>query len=305
MEIHIEGLCKSFAAPFSSLSEGKPVQALSDVTLHIGVGMYGLLGPNGAGKTTLMRILCTLLKPTRGSVKIGDVDLVKEPQQVRRLIGYLPQEFGFFKRLTAREYLDFAGSMKGLSNRQRREQIPALLEQVNLAAESRKYIGSYSGGMKRRLGIAQALLGAPPLLVVDEPTAGLDPEERLRFRNLLAQISGNRVVLLSTHIVGDVESVCSRLAVLDGGRVQFEGRPAELVRQAAGRVWQLEVNDAEFSRLESELRIIASRRTAEGLSLRVLAPESPLGRGTAQPPTLEDGYLSLMEGRPPRGEATA
>lgn len=291
MQIRIEHLSKTYPAPFSFFGGRTPVAALSDVTLTIGVGMFGLLGPNGAGKTTLMRILCTLLEPTSGRIQVGAVDRLKDPQRVRRMIGYLPQEFGFFKRLTAREYLEFAASMKGVSPRQ----IPTLLEKVNLAHETRKYVGTYSGGMKRRLGIAQALLGDPRVLVVDEPTAGLDPEERLRFRNLLAELSGERIVLLSTHIVADVESACSQVAVIDRGRVRFAGSPALLVQRAQGQVWQLNVDDAEYSRLQYQLQVISSRRTEQGVSLRVLARENPLGRGTPAAVTMEDAYLHLME----------
>lgn len=291
MQIRIEHLSKTYPAPFSLFGGRTPVAALSDVTLTIGVGMFGLLGPNGAGKTTLMRILCTLLEPTAGRIQVGDVDRLKDPQGVRRLIGYLPQEFGFFKRLTAREYLEFAASMKGVSPRQ----IPSLLERVNLAHETRKNVGTYSGGMKRRLGIAQALLGDPQVLVVDEPTAGLDPEERLRFRNLLAELSGERIVLLSTHIVADVESSCSQVAVIDKGRVRFAGSPSLLVQRARGQVWQLQVDDAEYNRLQYQLQVISSRRSEQGITLRVLAPENPLGRSTPAAVTMEDAYLHLME----------
>jgi len=260
--------------------------------------MFGLLGPNGAGKTTLMRILCTLLEPTAGRIMFDDIDRLRHPQRVRELIGYLPQEFGFFKRLNAREYLDFAGGMKGLSAAERRRQIPELLERVNLTDAARRPVGGYSGGMKRRLGIAQALLGQPQVLVVDEPTAGLDPEERLRLRNLLAELSVERIVLLSTHVVADVESACSRIAALDRGRLKFVGSPSELMKQAVGRVWHLDVNPEEYARLQGRLKIISARRTDEGFALRVLSDNNPLGRGAAASATLEDGYLCLMDTGP-------
>lgn len=271
------------------------VKALDEVSLTIPVGMYGLLGPNGAGKTTLMRILCTLLEPTGGRVTVAGVDRLKEPQRVREIIGYLPQEFGFYRRLTAWEYLDFAAGMKGLPAAERRRQISDVLEKVNLTGERARPVGSFSGGMKRRLGIAQAILGDPKVLVVDEPTAGLDPEERLRFRNLLADLSAHRIVLLSTHIVADIESACSALAVINRGRLRFTGAPAELVSLAEGRVWNVEVSGPDYERLRSQLKIASSRRTAEGMALRVIAPENPLGLGTPATPTMEDGYLCLME----------
>lgn len=289
MQIELRNLTKIFPGG---------AKALDGITLTIGLGMFGLLGPNGAGKTTLMRILCTLLEPTSGEVTIAGIDRLREPQRVREIIGYLPQEFGFFQRLTAHEYLDFAAGMKGLSDAERRRQVPELLEKVNLAHERRKAVGSFSGGMKRRLGIAQALLGDARVLIVDEPTAGLDPEERLRFRNLLADLSGERIVLLSTHIVGDIESTCSALAVIDKGRLRFAGSPADLVAQADGRVWQVDVSAPDYERLRSHLRIVSSRRTESGMSLRVLADENPLGLGSRTAPTMEDGYLSLMAGAP-------
>lgn len=286
MQIITEALCKTYS---------KGVKALDSVSLTIPVGMYGLLGPNGAGKTTLMRILCTLLEPTAGRVTIAGVDRLREPQRVREIIGYLPQEFGFYRRLTAWEYLDFAAGMKGLPAGERRRQVDDVLDKVNLAHERSRPVGSFSGGMKRRLGIAQALLGDPKVLVVDEPTAGLDPEERLRFRNLLADLSANRIVLLSTHIVADIESACSALAVINRGRVRFTGSPSELISLAEGRVWSVEVSGADYERLRSQLKVVSSRRMAAGMALRVIARENPLGLGSPSAPTMEDGYLCLME----------
>jgi ABC-2 type transport system ATP-binding protein len=271
------------------------VTALNKISLSIPNGMYGLLGPNGAGKTTLMRILCTILPPTSGQIDICGLDPVKQPQAVRQIIGYLPQEFGVYKRLTAYEYLDFAAGMKGLSRPESKRQVEELLDKVNLTQERKKAVGSFSGGMKRRLGIAQALLGAPQVLVVDEPTAGLDPEERLRFRNLLTEISGERVVLLSTHIVSDIESACSNLAVIGRGQVRFTGLPEELALRAEGQVWNLEVSSAEYERLRGQLKIISSRRTGGGMALRVLAAANPFGLGEPGAPTMEDGYLTLMD----------
>lgn len=284
MTIQINGLQKLYPGN---------VKALDEISLTIPVGMYGLLGPNGAGKTTLMRILCTLMEPTAGSITVCGVDRLKEPEAVRRLIGYLPQEFGLYRRLTAPEYLDFVGAMKGLSAAERRSQVAEVLERVNLAHERKKAIGGYSGGMKRRLGIAQALLGQPQVLVVDEPTAGLDPEERLRFRNLLADLSTSRTVLLSTHIAGDIEASCQSVAVLQKGRLRFTGSLDQLIAEAKGRVWQLNLTAAEYERVRHSLKVVSARRTGDGVELRVLAPDSPLGAGAPLTPTMEDGYLCL------------
>jgi ABC-2 type transport system ATP-binding protein len=278
------------------------VRALDDVSLHIGSGMFGLLGPNGAGKTTLMRILTTLLPPTSGQVRVGTFDVTRQPAQVRRLLGYIPQDFGFFKSLNAFETLDYIGTMKNLPQPQRRQQVEALLEQVNLTGDARRRVGGYSGGMKQRLGIAQALLGNPALLVVDEPTAGLDPEERIRFRNLLARLSGERTVLLSTHIVADIEAACTRLAVLDKGRLVFLGTPQELTARARGRVWHLEVDPAEWDAVETRYRVVSSRPVDGRLLTRIVAEDNPLDRGVAAEPGLEDGYIAVMAGYRPEEE---
>lgn len=286
MEIRFDHLSKIYSGG---------VKALDNITLTIPVGMYGLLGPNGAGKTTLMRILCTLIEPTSGQITVAGVNRLEAPQRIREMIGYLPQEFGLYRKLTAYEYLDFAAGMKGLHAADRQRQVPLLLEKVNLAHERKKPVGGFSGGMKRRLGIAQALLGDPQILVVDEPTAGLDPEERLHFRNLLTELSGNRIILLSTHIVADIESTCSALAVLHKGRLHYHGSPAELVHLAEGRVWDVEIPAGDYDRLRPLLKIVSTRRTASGIALRVLAEGNPLDLGQPLPPTLEDGYLCLME----------
>ncbi|MGE5673664.1 MAG: ABC transporter ATP-binding protein [Mycobacterium leprae] len=285
MEIEIRHVTKRFLGG---------VVALDDVNLTIGPGMYGLLGPNGAGKTTLMRILATLLQPDQGTVTFGTIDPGRDPQAVRQLLGYLPQEVGFYRQLTGPEYLELVAGMKGVPRRQWAAQVQEVLERVHLADQRRKRIGQYSGGMKRRLGIAQALLGDPQVVIVDEPTAGLDPEERIRLRNLLADLSGNRTVMLSTHIVADVESVCNQLAVLNKGRVVYSGAAGGLPAMARGQVWQLELPGGEYERLRHTLQIVSSRRTETGVSLRVVSPENPFGTGTPLEPTMEDGYLCLM-----------
>jgi len=271
------------------------VTALDRVSFTVTPGMFGLLGPNGAGKTTLMRILSTLLEPDQGSVAFGEIDLREDPQAVRRLIGYLPQELGFYRQLTGPEYLDLVAGMKGLSAREARPETARLLEQVNLAHQRKKRIGEYSGGMRRRLGIAQALLGDPQVIIVDEPTAGLDPEERLRFRNLLADLSAQRTILLSTHIVADVETTCERLAVLNRGHLLYAGPTEQLLEQADGQVWQLDLDAREFERVRHTLQIVSARRSGPDVSLRVIAGENPFGGAVRTEPTLEDGYLCLMQ----------
>ncbi|WP_315969685.1 ABC transporter ATP-binding protein [Numidum massiliense] len=271
--------------------------ALKNIDLSIGKGLFGLLGPNGAGKTTLMRILVTLLKPTEGEVTVNGLSLTKKPDAVREQIGYLPQTFHLYPHLTGREFLDYVAVMKGINaKRERTKVIDELLEQVNLTDKSRRKIKTYSGGMRQRLGIAQALLGDPHVLVVDEPTAGLDPEERVRFRNLLSQISVNRVVILSTHIVADIESSCNRLAVMDRGRVVTTGTLADLRHEAEGIVWEITASDEEYAALESHVKIVSTRRTDTGIQLKVIARDNPLGRGTPLKPTLEDGYMALLGG---------
>lgn len=286
MDIHINHLTKDYGR----------FRALDDVTLEIGSGMFGLLGPNGAGKTTLMRILTTLLPASSGTIRVGEHDVHRQPGEVRQRLGYIPQEFGFFRGLNAYDMLDYIGTMKNIPRSVRRRQIESLLEEVHLTQDARRRIGGYSGGMKQRLGIAQALLGDPELLVVDEPTAGLDPEERIRFRNLLTRISGQRTVLLSTHIVADIEASCVGVAIINHGRVVFTGTTDALIGRAEGQVWQIEVSPAEWETLEQRYQVIASRSTGPMLQVRLLAAENPLGRSSLAEPTLEDAYMAVVSG---------
>lgn len=286
MDIQIVDLVKDY---------GK-FRALDHISLQTGSGMFGLLGPNGAGKTTLMRIITTLLPITTGQVTVGGVDVMHDPGFVRKNLGYIPQDFGFYKSLNAYELLDYIGTMKGLSRTERQRQVAALLEQVNLTKDAKRRVGGYSGGMKQRLGIAQALLGDPQLIVVDEPTAGLDPEERIRFRNLLTHLSGQRTVILSTHIVADIEASCSAVAVLNLGKVIFNGTPDELVQRAKGHVWQLDIEPSEYSHIESAYKVTASRAINGRLQVRLVAPENPLGRSTPIEAGLEEGYMAVMAG---------
>ncbi len=273
------------------------VQALRGIDLAIADGMFGLVGPNGAGKTTLMRIVTTLLTPTSGSVRVDGHDVTREPGVVRRLLGYLPQEFGLWRRLTAFEVLDYVASLKGIAPAsRRREEVARVLETVRLTAEARRAVGGFSGGMRQRVGIAQALLGDPKLLVVDEPTAGLDPEERIRFRNFLTDLSGERAVILSTHIVADVESTCSRMALLRGGELVYVGSPEGLCRQARGKIWEVEVPEADYQRLQAGCRVVSSRRVAGGVVARVVADVAPATGAVRVEPDLQDAYIAAMGG---------
>lgn len=286
MDVTIRQLVKEYGS----------VRALDGINLKIGQGMFGLLGPNGAGKTTLMKILTTLLLPSAGQVNIDSHDVVRDPQFVRQHLGYVPQEFGFYKSLNAYELLDYIATMKNIPRQERRKQVDALLEQVNLSQDAKRRVGGYSGGMKRRLGIAQALLGNPSLLVVDEPTAGLDPEERIRFRNLLARISGQRTVILSTHIVSDIEASCTAVAVLNKGKLIFDDTPDRLVDQARGQVWEVAIDPMQYEDYEARYRVVSSRTMDRQMHLRIVSETAPSADAQAATPTLEDGYIAVMQG---------
>ncbi|GIP36940.1 ABC transporter ATP-binding protein [Paenibacillus sp. J31TS4] len=269
--------------------------ALRDVSLTIGTGMYGLLGPNGAGKTTLMRIVATLIPPTSGEVSVYGHTL-KRPEDIRKVIGYLPQSIQFYPSMTGRELLDYVGVMKGIRHAaDRRKQVQDVLEQVHLTEKASAKVRTYSGGMKRRLGIASALLGNPQLLIVDEPTAGLDPEERVRFRNLLSRFSVDRTVLLSTHIVADIETSCESAAVLSRGQLAFRGPLRELQRHADGKVWEMEVTERELALLPPH-RVVASRREGAVVRCTIVAEQSPGLGAVLVPPSVEAGYLALLGG---------
>jgi ABC-2 type transport system ATP-binding protein len=272
--------------------------ALRGVDLRIERGMFGLLGPNGAGKTTLLRILATLLRPTSGRVRIGSFDLSRSDQRkaVRARLGYLPQELAFYPDLTGREFLDYMGLLKHLYDRAaRRRQIDHLLAVVNLTEKADRQVKTYSGGMKRRLGIAQALLGDPQILVVDEPTAGLDPEERIRLRTLLTRLAENRVVVLSTHVVEDISQTCERLAVLDQGQLVFDGLTHQLIEAAAGYTWQFVAPPGYV--LPAELSLISVLPQKEGMLYHVVGiePRGAVQNAQLLTPTLEDGYVRLRQ----------
>jgi ABC-type multidrug transport system ATPase subunit len=270
------------------------VQALRGIDLDIGAGMFGLIGPNGAGKTTLMRILAGLIRPTSGAARVFDHDVTSSQgkQAVKALLGYLPQELGLYPNLTAREFLDYVAILKGVTDRlARRRQIDDVLEKVRLGEVADRHMKTYSGGMKRRVGIAQALLGQPRLLIVDEPTAGLDPEERVRLRNLLSDMAAQCTVILSTHIVEDISQSCNDLAVIGAGRVRFRGSPRELIAQARGHVWTI-VTQGE--RPNSGLSVVSSLQLQDGVQYRVLGESASSYTATPIEPSLEDGYMWLM-----------
>jgi len=273
--------------------------ALDGVNLRIGTGLFGLLGPNGAGKSTLMRIICTLLVPTAGRVTVGGHDVVGGRRQVRRLLGYLPQEFGAWRLHRVEEVLDTLAYLSGLSGRdERRRRVGEVLEAVGLDQVADRKVKKLSGGMVRRLGVAQALVHEPRLLVVDEPTVGLDPEERLRFRQLMAQLGRERVIVLSTHIVADLGSGCSDMALIDRGQVVFRGSPAELVRQARGRVVELNLPLAEESTPPADLEIVSRSVAGDRVLVRGVVGDGRGPAGAAKvEPTLEEGYLAFMAAR--------
>ncbi len=288
MELVISGLSKTYPGD---------VRALQDVSLSIPPGMYGLLGPNGAGKSTLMRTIATLQEPDSGSIMLGDLDVLGKKEEARRILGYLPQEFGVYPKVSAEAMLDHLAVLKGLVNKgERKDTVEALLRQTNLYDVRKKGLGTYSGGMRQRFGIAQALIGDPRLIIVDEPTAGLDPEERLRFLNLLSAIGENIVVILSTHIVEDVSDLCERMAILAGGRVQLTGRPQEVIEALDGQVWERVVSRDEIESVERELPIISSHLAAGRTVVHVFAPDSPGDGFEPVRPDLKDVYFTTLKG---------
>lgn len=270
-------------------------RALDDVTLAIPTGMFGLLGPNGAGKSTLMRTVATLQTPTAGRIMFGDIDVITQPEALRETLGYLPQDFGVYPRVSAYDMLDHMCVLKGIASAgERKATVETLLNQTNLWAVRGKAIAGFSGGMRQRFGIAQALIGNPRLIIVDEPTAGLDPEERNRFLNLLAEIGENVVVILSTHIVEDVADLCPRMAVLAAGRIQLEGAPLELIARARGSVWAKAIGRDELEAMKAAHEVISTRLFAGRTIIHILAETDP-GQGfTAVEGGLEDVYFATL-----------
>ena len=268
--------------------------ALDGVSLSIPKGMFGLLGPNGAGKSTLMRTVATLQEPTSGSIRFGDIDVLADPQELRKRLGYLPQDFGVYPRVTAYAMLDQVAVLKGITGKANRKAVvETLLNQTNLWAVRDKAIAGFSGGMRQRFGIAQALIGNPELIIVDEPTAGLDPEERNRFLNLLAAIGDNVVVILSTHIVDDVADLCPKMAVLANGRVQLHGTPADLIAATRGKVWKKAIPHAELEQFQASHEVISTRLFAGQTIVHVLSDTQPAGFEPVEG-GLEDVYFSTL-----------
>jgi len=286
LELRISGLSKTY-------SNG--VRALHNVSLTIPTGMFGLLGPNGAGKSTLMRTLATLQDADTGDVHMGDIDVLRDKDAVRRVLGYLPQDFGVYPKVSAEELLDHLARLKGLTVKaERRDVVAELLRQTNLYDVRKKALGGFSGGMRQRFGIAQALLGNPRLIIVDEPTAGLDPEERVRFHNLLAEIGENVIVILSTHIVSDVSDLCARMAIIDKGEVLLTGDPMHLIATLRGRVWQKAVGRADLDAMRSAHAVISTRLMAGRTLVNVIRDAAPDASFTPVEASLEDVYFAAI-----------
>lgn len=270
-------------------------RALDGVTLAVPNGLFGLLGPNGAGKSTLMRTVATLQSPTQGTIRFGDIDVLREPDRLRRTLGYLPQDFGVYPRVSAQDMLDHMAVLKGVTDpADRRLTVERLLQQVNLWEVRKKALAGFSGGMRQRFGIAQALIGAPSLIIVDEPTAGLDPEERNRFLNLLAEIGEQVVVILSTHIVADVADLCPQMAIMVGGRVQCEGSPRALMATAAGRIWTKVIARGELAEVQSRYALLSRRLVGGQTVVHVLADSVPGSGFALAEPDLESLYFATM-----------
>ena len=289
MTLQIRGVSKTYP---------NGVQALKDVTLTIPKGMYGLLGPNGAGKSTLMRILATLQEADSGTVQLGGIDVLNQKDEVRQTLGYLPQEFGVYPKVDAEDLLEHFAILKGIASRRaRKEVVEALLRQTNLWDVRKQKLGGYSGGMRQRFGVAVALLGNPKLMIVDEPTAGLDPAERVRFLNLLSELGENSVVLLSTHIVEDVSEVCSRMAIIDKGEILLEAEPLRAVEELHGRIWSSVISTDALPELERAQAVISTKLYAGRTVAHVYCDSRPGADFESVKPDLEDVYFSAVTGR--------
>ncbi len=287
--LRIEGLSKTYA---------NGVRALQDVSLTIPTGMFGLLGPNGAGKSTLMRTIATLQEADSGSITLGQLDVLRQKDEVRRILGYLPQEFGVYPRISAETMLDHFAVLKGIVNaKERKEVVAALLRRTNLYEKRKQNLGTYSGGMRQRFGIAQALLGNPQLIIVDEPTAGLDPGERVRFHNLLAEIGENVVVILSTHIVEDVSDLCSRMAIIANGQVLMTGDPLQRIQDLHGKIWRRTIDKHELEHYQSAYQVISTRLIGGRTVIHVYSDVQPDSSFGEVPTSLEDVYFSTLNGK--------
>ncbi len=289
MKLVIESLSKTYA---------NGVAALKDVSLTLTNGMFGLLGPNGAGKSSLMRTIATLQEADKGSIFLDDLDVLKEKTKVRQLLGYLPQEFGVYPKISAERMLDHIAQLKGVGNKgERKDLVLSLLENVNLLKDRKKHLGTYSGGMKQRFGIAQALIGDPKLIIVDEPTAGLDPAERNRFYNLLSQLGENTIVILSTHIVEDVSTLCSNFAIICQGEVLYAGDPETAVAEMNGKIFSKAINKTEIGFYKDDYNVISTQLKAGQLHIRVLRETAPGNGFEPAAPNLEDVYFSNIATR--------
>ncbi|MBY0504391.1 MAG: ABC transporter ATP-binding protein [Bryobacteraceae bacterium] len=286
MELEISSLSKTYA---------NGVRALDDVSLTIPRGMYGLLGPNGAGKSTLMRTIATLQDADQGSVRLGELDVLTQKEGVRALLGYLPQDFGVYPKISAYDMLDHLALLKGLGQG-RKAQVEAMLERVNLYEHRKKALASFSGGMRQRFGIAQALIGNPQLVIVDEPTAGLDPGERNRFYNLLSEVGEHVILILSTHIVQDVMELCTNMAIINRGRVLFAGRPEDGTRAIEGRIWRKSITKAEMAAHEAQYRVISTKLIGGRPLIHIYQEEAPGDGFIASAPDLEDVFFSKIAG---------
>ncbi|MEM1134400.1 MAG: ABC transporter ATP-binding protein [Bacteroidota bacterium] len=289
MELKITNLSKTYA---------NGVQALKNVTLNIGSGMFGLLGPNGAGKSSLMRTIATLQEPDSGNITFDNLDVLTQKEEIRKILGYLPQEFGVYPKISAEVLLDHLAVLKGITkNKERKELVKALLHKTNLYDARKKNLGGYSGGMKQRFGIAQALLSNPKLIIVDEPTAGLDPAERNRFHNLLSELGENTVVILSTHIVDDVKELCTNMAIINKGEVLLEGNPLKAIDEIAGRVWRKTIEKTELESYRNQYTVITEKMIAGKPLIHVFSENQPDNSFQAVEADLEDVYFSYIFGK--------
>ena len=284
--LHLEGVSKRFRG-------GN--YGVRDLSLSIGSGVLGLLGPNGAGKTTLMQMIATITRPTGGRILFRGHDVTREPEQLRRTLGYLPQDFGVYDNLTAQEFLGYFAALKGVRGTAK---VREMLEAVNLHHVANRTIGGFSGGMKQRLGIAQALINDPDIVIVDEPTAGLDPEERVRFRNVLSDLGAGKLVILSTHIVSDVESIATEIAIMKHGSLVALATAEELLRQAEGHVWELVLSSERFETIRGDLVVSNAVRRSDGVHVRTVGAQRPQGDATPAEPRLEDAFLYVMNRTP-------
>ncbi|MEM0993540.1 MAG: ABC transporter ATP-binding protein [Bacteroidota bacterium] len=288
MQLHIQNLSKTYA---------NGVKALNDVTLTIPTGMFGLLGPNGAGKSTLMRTIATLQEPDSGKVQLGNLDVLQQKHELRKVLGYLPQEFGVYPKVSAQDLLGHMAVLKGVTNKsERKNLVDALLERVNLHEVRKKAVSGFSGGMRQRFGIAQALIGAPKLIIVDEPTAGLDPGERNRFYNLLSEIGENVIVILSTHIVQDVKQLCSNMAIINHGNLLYSGKPSDAIDQLGDTIWEKAIEKSEMTQYEAQYQVISSKLVSGRPVIHIVSSTDPSNGFHAVEADLEDVFFTKVMG---------